>query len=597
MRVLNKDKLITAKLTPHESFFVELWYSMTHMQSLDSYRVKCMNSRMIVRELCEELKIAIIKNEELKGLCDEVTRILKNDPVIQNDFQTFAHEVSDRIEKFPQIKGGEKKKQQGESRERIHLDFVVSDFSAELEKSYFEKLTSYLQRAIKPDNENEIKLLVDSLLSDLLDKGWPLETLFDWHRHFLKKKKKDYSFSENLAFMLKIFTSPPLEHLVSLRLQGGKKLEQLKRFEDFSFVGQVDIASDHPQKKKFQTGQSLGFAQINVKGVDFLSAAIQAREQFEQLADLLRFDFEPSKLQVDRLCHVKRLRDTKEDFPYVRTAVPNPTEKNEYQDFNAFAHDLDIVSCKTEIEESSRTQLQAAIRQYRFGRDSENYKDKFLNWWMGLEALTRVDKKKDIGSSVTFNVSRVMAIPYLHRLIRDLLTTLKYSKIYWPQELVDISGCNDLEQLTVNQLIAVLQSEEAQNKLWEQCTAIPTLSFRGRELGDFLRDPQKTAKRLKEHVEHLEWHLNRIYRIRCCIVHGALIRFRLGLITANLEFYLKQVIQLVLKTFRNYDHIGSLSEFFHRAEFSYERTIESLEKEGAGPEQVKIAAFMDYAMN
>ncbi len=592
MRVLPQEMVADAKLLPQEKYFLELWYSMTHMQSLDSYRVRCMNSRTIIRELSEELDIGIIKENEFKNLCAETKAILENDPIILHDFPQYWTTIKPYLESPP---SSQKKKTDNENKEKSQLQYVSSDFFCSLEKAYFEKIIAMLPGSIRPDNGKDLKVLVDALIGDLLDRGWPLETLFGWHRHFLvKKPRKDYTFQENLNFMLKVFTSPPIQHQVTLRLQGSNTLGKLNSYGDFSFVESVDVA-DSRSRNKFQKKQGATFAQTILGEVDALSAAIRGREKFEQLVDLLRFDLEPAKLRIDPRCYVKRLDNGKEDFPAIHASVPNPSEKFGHDEFVAFAQNLDTVCNKSGIEASSRRQLQAAIRQYRFGRDSENYNDKFLNWWMGLEALSRVGNGKEIGATVACNVSRAMAVPYLHRLVRDLATTLKFCRINWPAKLVEVSGCDQLEKLTLNQLVTVLQSGEHQ-LLWDQCEAFPTVCFRGKEIGDILSDPKKTAGRMKSHLQHLEWHLERLYRIRCCIVHGAPVRFRLGLLAANLEYYLKQVILLVLNTFRSSDHVGSLAEFFDRASFAYDRAIKELDGGDAGVEEVRSTVNLGFVL-
>ncbi len=598
MRVLSPEKIAHAKLDLHEQYFIELWYSMTHMQSMDSYRVRCMNSRTVIRELYEEIKIGIIKDAELLNLCCETKEFINSDPVIFENFTIFLNKINPFLSHPPFLHSNEKERKENKERGNNKLSdfkFLVGDFSCQLEREYFEKIIAYLPKTIKPDKTSELKIVVDALLSELIDKGWPLETLFGWYNHFLAPKEKAYSFTENLEFMLKVFASKPKDHQVILKLHGGKSLNKIQNYGDFSFVDHVDIATDNNLKKKFQRKLGVVFAQTTIDDVDTLSAAIRVREKFEQVIDLLRFNLEPDKLRIDARCYVKRLNDQKEEFPLVNSSVPNPNEKDGHDDFIIFTQDLDRVSNKQCIDENSRRQLQAAFRQYRFGRDSENYNDKFLNWWMGLEALSRVGNGREIGATVTCNVSRAMAVPYLHRLVRDFATTLKYCRITWPEQLVEISECALLDDLTVNQLVTILQSDK-QQILWDQCQKFPMVCCRGIEIGDFLSSPHKTSIRLQGHLRHLEWHLERLYRIRCCIVHGAPVRFRLGLLAANLEYYLKQVILQVLKTFNNNDHIGGLADFFERAAFAYDRTLKELDEKTAGLEQVRSAVFLDFVL-
>ncbi len=192
---------------------------------------------------------------------------------------------------------------------------------------------------------------------------------------------------------------------------------------------------------------------------------------------------------------------------------------------------------------------------------------------------------------MTYNVSRAMMEGYLFRLLRDLLTALKYGQVGWTNELAKHSGCTDIGRLTVSQLLAVLQSEAHQTELWDQCRDHPVLAFRGQQLGECLLDAEKTADLLERHLRHLEWHIHRLYRIRCCIVHGSLIRFRLSLYAANLEYYLKRTTLFVLESFRDNAHVRTLDELFVRGAISFDRVVASLRDEKAGAKRVREAVY------
>lgn len=104
--------------------------------------------------------------------------------------------------------------------------------------------------------------------------------------------------------------------------------------------------------------------------------------------------------------------------------MPNPRLPRALDDFKVLVESLDKVLERTNIDEISRQQLQASIRQYRFGSDAESYRDKFTAWWTGLEALTNLSQGKSIGFNVMFNTSRAMLCNYMYRLLSDLLDTL-----------------------------------------------------------------------------------------------------------------------------------------------------------------------------
>lgn len=600
MRIIATDKLDAATLESHERFFVELWYGMTHMRSLDSHRVRCLNARTIVRELADELQIGLIDEPELGALCEEAREILRDDPVVQRRFGVGLAVVEPSLKNPPIQKPDKgKNKPEQQQRERAAFLYALEDFSASLDDAYFAALCEELPNAIKPDNAGEIKAVTDALLSDLLDRGWTLESLFRWHTVFLRTEKKDkhYSFRANLGFLLKQLSREKQPFEVTLRLSGSEKLKAIGGFGDFKLVSEVTVPSPNKLETSFLAPNPYAtFATRTIDAVDDRSAAVEARGSLEDLLDLLRFEFEQSVVEIDETSLVRRIGGGKRTLPQIRHTVPNPVEGMGPESFVRFVRDLGAVVASSQIDASSERQLLAAIRQYRFGRDSEGFKDKFLNWWMGLEALSHIGRGKGIGPQVTHNVSRAMMKGYLFRLLRDLLTALKYCEVNWTDELAKHSGCTEIGGLSISRLLVVLQSEGYQAQLWEQCRDHPVLVFRGQQLGECLLDAEKTADLLERHLRHIGWHIHRLYRIRCCIVHGSPIRFRLSLYTANLEYYLKQTTLFVLESFRDNAHVRTLDELFARGAISFDRVVASLRDKKASAKRVREAVYADVAV-
>ncbi|HEY6872925.1 MAG TPA: hypothetical protein VI298_09395 [Geobacteraceae bacterium] len=588
MRIIKPEELNAAQFAPNEAFLIELWYSMTHQKSLDSYRAKCMNSRMLLRELAEELAIGIIKPCDLKGVCAETDDVLTADPVIKGHFPNLFNRILPFLRTPPQA--DEKyKKDDDKGKEFI---FIANDFSASLEKRYWESSCSVLLDALDKGDLESLKIVMSNIIADLIDKGWPIETLFSWHNHFLSPEvRKQYSFNQNLKFMLEVFSNESQQFEVTLRLTGSENLKSLGEFHNFTFV---DVPKNLGEKAppKFKTANKIVcFAQTTVNDSDFLSAAINAKESFEQFIDLLRFDYEPYSLKIDQLCHVKRISDGKIVLPVVKTVIPNPNSNSDHSTFMLFMEGLKALSEKRSLEESTRRKIRGAIRQYRFGRDSENYKDKFLNWWMGLEAVAHIGRGNSIGEVVSYNVSRVMVLPYLARLLGDVLTTMKYGQVGWQPELKAFCSGKELQDLTSYDLLSIIQSDPQRTKLLQSFERIPTLHFRAAQLFPALIDPAETLSKIEAHLHHLEWQMARLYRIRCCVVHGSDVRFRIGLFAANLEFYLKETVKYLIYSLCNNGHVKNLDEVYSRASISYYRTVERLKQPDAGLQEIKDAIF------
>jgi hypothetical protein len=326
--------------------------------------------------------------------------------------------------------------------------------------------------------------------------------------------------------------------------------------------------------------------------VDHISAAFHAREAFEEGLDLLRFNFERAVLKIEETCYVRRFGDGRTELPSVRHSVPNPAENLTHDDFQDFVNQLNVMLARKDIDDVSRERLASAIRHYRFGRDADGYKDKFLNWWMGLEILAGVARRDGgIGPTVIHNASHVLVQSYLFRLLRDLLATLKYLKVTWPADVAAVTGCATLNELNSPKLLGLLQNPAAANSLWAQCTHNPVIAYRGGKLVTAFSSAKSTMGFIRFHHAHLLWHVSRLYRIRCCIVHGSKVRFRLALPAANLEFYLKELILYVIESFHHHKHITNLEEIYGRAELNSLSTIGALEKVNAGNDSVYGAVF------
>ena len=591
MNLLNRQHP-TGTLLPHEKFFLELWHGMAHELSLDSHRVRCLNARTIIRELDQELRIGRAKPDEFHDLCAEADEILTRDPLVATSFARHLGLIQPLL-KTPPIPDEKKKEKDAAQEQKLReLRFIVADFSAALERGYFKQLLEILPDTIVGGDNKKTEAVVGALLSDLVDQGWPLETLFSWVDLFFQKKKLPQydTFAANLRFLIQQLNWGKQDYKVILRLSGSSKLSDFGDFAGFNFRRTAGFVptSGHLKKLAFEQPNA-SFAETNVKGVDFISAAISAREKFEASLDQMRFNFLPSPLKVEERCFVER-SDGRSELVTVRHLVPNPHHHLEPKAFREFADDMTKKLGRNTVEPESRERLEAAIRHYRFGSDADTYKDKFLNWWMGLEFLSHVTEGDRIGQSVARHASDALLQRYLYRLVSDAVGTIKAQEIAWDADLIAGSGAATLNDLEYVGALKLLQAPGLVTKLASGFPNNPVAAMRIEQLAARLQDPKKTAEALAAHQRHLLWQLGRLYRIRCCIVHGSAVRFKLPLFTANMEFYLKELIIVCLRSLTLNPQVVSLREVFQRAAFARQRLDAEL-RAAPNAEVVRNAVF------
>lgn len=590
MRFVPENKFSKFTFAPHERLFLDMWHGLTHDRSLDSYRVRCLNARMAVRELHEEIEIGRLDDLEFQGICQETLSLLEDDLAIKTHFQHGFAVLSPFLNSPPSLPGSSQKKDKaGNETQLRNLRFASADFASTLDKSYFPTSCQQLRHAIDNSATEDIFKLTCSILSDLVAQGWTLGELFRWHGKFLADDGR--TFRENLEFMLRQLERPPEDFRVTLRISGGEKFQEITSYGDFSISPTSEIESDKQHVKRFAAeDEYTTFAQGVFRSVDLVSAAIRARDEIEPLIDALRFEFEPRLLEIDKRSYVVRVSDNRAMLVHVSNPVPNPVEPRDQDGFNTFSQKLSSILTSRTVEQESQNRIETALRRYRFGRDSHNYSDKFLNWWMGLEALAAVGGMK-IGRTVTENVNNAMLTGYVYRILQDFVITLQFLKLEWKDEFKAISGAETLAELEVRGLLMWLQDDTQAGELWNTIQDRPLIVRRGKELAEWVKDPKKMAEQIASHHQRLKWHLDRLYRIRCCLVHGSPVRFRLALYAANLEYYLKQTLLFVLDTLAEHNHVVSLADLFQRNVWMWERQLKALNDRAANESTIADSIF------
>ena len=577
MQLLPPEELTRSKLTSEQRLFVESLYQMIHLESLDSYRAKCLNLRTIVAEFYHELQTGRLEEDELACLCAECVEFLEMDPIGIIYYKYHYSIILPLLQSIPATKAkkGSEEAQQV-ARKIEHLTHCLADLSVELETNYFSLLCKELPQALESNDGNKIVLLTGGLLSDLVYQGYSYVSLYQWHKKFLKQDK--FQFADNIGFMLKTLQMPRSPYNVTLQLSGSEKLVAIGCLGRFQFQSKsIPPESAPANTKRFFADKPLrSFAVTEIESTDFESAALQARAEVELLLDLMRLEYVNTPVAIDDQVHVIRQKDNRDYLVRIKNALPNPIEDISHVEFLRFAAQIENALEKRGIEEGTIEQVRASIRQYRIGRDSLRSEDKCLYWWMGLEALANVGGTH-IGQTVVTNVSRVLANGYYYRIIHDLLETLRRCKIAWTAELKTASRCESLESLTELSLIGVLQDSAARAKLLIGCQDHPIISHYADPIGKSLDNPKEAKKVLIRHLSHVEWQVRRLYRIRCCIVHGSKVAHTLAPFAANMEYYLKQVIILVLKCLVHYKQIRSRAQIFQRASLAFDRKVTELE--------------------
>jgi hypothetical protein len=585
-------------LQPGEKVFLESWFNLTHPQSLDSFRVRCHNGRTILEELKREMGFPFANAEDITIIATEAKDISSQDMVLQ---AILGSSWALLLNSLDQITSKNTKDESAREKEVAQIKTILLDTLPYLPTPYLAKTFSHLRQAIKDNKEKEIHRLAICLATDLAVRGWAVASLHNWvETQFLGEEWKSLPFEQRFELFEERLKRPPEKYEVVLTLSGSRQVLSLGKYGDFVFSAdppvietqEIDINAARITKFLTKNKQRI-FASTVVDAVDSNSAVHAAQEKFAKCQDRLRFNFCTEPLASWRAVLVSRQADKKHRIVHAMWRIPNPEHHLTLRQFLATNEKTDKLFVSKQISDESQRRLESAVRHYRLGLDANAYRDMLLNWWMGLETLTNAGDGKGIGPKVIKNAVPVLTHRYFTNQLRFLFSAVLNACGQWPDEAKEVLKKQPKPGPPWCRILAIQQDANASSKVTAALAPHPWLQMIWGRYFELANDPVKLATYLEAHEARVMWHILRIYRIRCCLVHGTPVVTPLQLPTANIEYYLREAIYVVLGAFLRARQINSLEQIFERTKNCSIRRKAILRDKGATPASIFAAMGSD----
>ncbi|CAJ0784662.1 hypothetical protein [Ralstonia chuxiongensis] len=418
-----------------------------------------------------------------------------------------------------------------------------------------------------------IESVTDMLLSALINRGWSFESLFTLYRGMLlpvlEADKASahplYSFQNSLASVFARLTAPGKPYLITFAVSNVTKPTDFPRQ-----VGDIAFSMDPPPllpnaNTKVQgylraRGNRL-FATVEVHAEDGRIAGAIASDKISQVLDIIRYDYERKNVQLaDRFLVQKPDKQMLMPLP---GTIPNPTSSLTPAQLQNFMDRLRELVAAGALREHATDRIFSAFRLYRIGDDLSSQENKLVNWWTALEFLVKGNGGTggNIGDGVENSLAPTITLSYLPKHLAALRSVLVDLQI----QLTGADG-NQLElgKMTLVEFYELLQDQAQRTSIETACTARPYVWHRARKFLATVSDPKKLGEALTNHERRLRWHVQRIYRARCDIVHSANRIIDATLLCANLQFYLKTILSAFLEALHLHPTLRSPQEFFDR---------------------------------
>lgn len=583
-------RLAQYPLTREQAVFASVWYNMTYAYSLDSHRVRVMHAVNILDELMRLNTYAHASGEDRYMVGREAISILDAEAALK--LPAFTAPTA-AIRSLLVKTYGTKYDKAALDKGRALLESHLREYVALLHGRYVDQVIQGIHDAIlgpdarpEPERFKAIRSLTGSLLSYLIARGQSIEGLFQLYSHVLvpiRRPRKAYEFAQRFDLLRKLVTSPSRTWRACFAIDGITDTATFpESIGDISFTP-APAAGAADLKGMTARGHRV-FAIGEADAIDARTAGQLVHERINRVLDIVRFEYDRANIRVSEQFGSQKA--TGEDawrlLP-IPKVVPNPQSSISREELEAFARNVSLLVSSDRFSQEGRDRVLSAFRLYRMGADTTNFENKLVNWWTGLEFLAKGmgGGSNSIAGTVEDSVTPIlMGVSLINHLNAYREVLLEQSI-----DLIDVQYGNPLvlKELDYAQLYTVLADPAHRQTINARLQDIPLTQTRFDEFMGILASPADMKAFLERSEQGLRWHLQRVWRARCDIVHSAGRMVNIALLCANLEAYLKSVLTAVLAAFGRIPTLASPQELFIRAEHSYTTARDALARTDAAP--------------
>jgi hypothetical protein len=570
-------------LTRDQAYFCECWFNLVHAHSLDSYRVRVLNARNCATEL-ERMYFGPGNTEDRTAVRRETYALLKSDLVL--DLPPFV-DVTTALTALLADQGPlEKSKEDGQP--KVMLGYFLSEFGRVIDAQYVPSALARLEAVLIKNSESTkpeplrfeiIEKITNCLLSVLLDRGISLESLFQLYSQVLipRLHKDTYKFERKWWLLERILTEGPTSFQIVFAIDNvsnpGDFPPEIGGIK-FSQVPVLKAVGPHPSVKKYLAeAPKRIFASLQVESSDPRAAGARAADKLNDIINLVRFEYERSRITVsDEFAFVDSGEHSAPRVFPVPMLVPNPTASVDGDGLSEFVRSVDELVANGSLQEEGRERVYSAFRLYRTGLDASLLEIKLTSWWTALEYLVRGSEGQPGGIS---KAVESLLVPVLcNSYTTKHILAIRHGLLELGLVIVDPASGQPVEirSLGVLDFYVLICRADIQAGIVTALTQNPFIQTKFIQFCSKVATLKALASMRSEHEQRLRWHIQRLWRARCDIVHSAGRSVNYALLCANLEYYLKVTLMALLKGLRDIPTLSGPREFFDRQAHQFQRT-------------------------
>lgn len=562
---------------PKQLFFVQRLLESLDYRAIDSYRVRFLNPLRALEELAKVYRGCVkgrFKQYDYLNYClQETASLLKSEEILKFPLftKTFFIDLLDEVDKdnfkehFPTIKTA------------IRSILNANDNYAQL------ALTRLKEILEEPDDQDpfkdqftKIERLTLTIGTELLRKGYAKSYAYSHLKEEILKTTE--AFPEAFSKLIDFVIAEPTTFKVVLKVYSGNlKLEDWVNVKGWQITQQGEtsaVMKKYVIKWLTPSNSNYFFLTSDQSAMDHRSAASTAVASLAEIMDLMKMANRDTAMSLSNIAVVYPIGQEKlAGLPKIKERSDGHfTTSNEL--LNSLKEKTAAVLNHKDVDDATKEKIRSATRYLRFGLDSTETGQEYLNYWIGLEYLF-----SNLSDSTFSRIKEILpdlqTLLYFKRNLADFNKSVARTKTSRAVKAYD--------KATISSLLQDECLKSIRDDIYDEA---PLLSFRAWKLRNRIlknTDDQGMRRYHNRHRENLVWHLSRLYRIRNQIVHEASYQSTNPILTANLRYYLTFVLGLTIEYFsRDRLEATSIEEYFALLQLQ----LKSLSSDGFPPEEL-----------
>lgn len=573
--------------------FFQVWKELTEARTFDSYQFKSFNIINGLEELIHNIDNYLSQNvpttHSIEAVNQELTKAVGTDYVLTSKFPSLKNQLLTNLQKKRETPSSYKAL-------RHELNFYL----CELMPKYDRELINCLIDCVEQIKHKETIKLTSIFISRCVDTGWSIRALH--HKLDLYDGKdlelflnKIYGCTENnysILFPFRLTITPP-----SGKTREDSKtyvVEQLKKYN-------INVLEKGKIKDMFLgINESMlkndEYMVVSVLSKDIYGASHSAIVSLSNALNILSFFSVIDPWTISNRTWIAYNTDS----PYTKTLNPKDVYTTyEYLDSSSMVYSrVEKIINECSLENNLIQKLSSSFSYANLSHASTSVEEKYMNMWIALESLLRVDSYDSIISNILDCVPCANCLRFVYKEIRNFAEDCGRCGVSLDFEDVHINIQDFNKEILVSQLLSIFRGDNY-SELATRCQVSDLLKHRCDEIFACVNNDQNFIFHIKSHYQTVRWHLDRLYRIRNEIAHSAVAQ-QMSIIryTEHLYDYLSTYISEAIrfaaeKNIMNWEEI-TVAINNNYAEFLYIANEKAIKDKKMFLQKLWVSGIMDY---